>query len=54
MSVEIVAMIAGVAWMHGRFHPWVSEQIVKGKDRAFQKHLEKSRQKWYGEQFNKR
>lgn len=53
MSVEIVGMIAAVAWMHGRFYPWTQEIVEKQKAKAFEKRVEKARQQWYGARFGK-
>lgn len=53
MSVEIVAVVTAVAWMHGRFYPWTEELVRKQKERAFEKRVEKARQKWHGDRFGK-
>ncbi|WID10840.1 hypothetical protein SEA_MULCHROOM_16 [Streptomyces phage Mulchroom] len=53
MSVEIVAMVTAVAWMHGRFYPWTKEYVEKQKARAFERRVEKANQKWYGARFGK-
>jgi hypothetical protein len=47
MSVEIVAMVTAVAWMHGRFYPWTEEFVRKQRARAFEKRVQKNQQKAY-------
>jgi hypothetical protein len=53
MSIWVFMMIMAMVWMHGRFNPWAMEIVRKQKERAFEKRLDKARQKWYGERFNK-
>lgn len=53
MSIEIVSMIAAVAWFHGRCYPWTTEMVKKQQERRLEARREKARQEWYGARFNK-